>query len=80
MTNPIKPLTFDLRYRKEAYIKVKGKMVRNSEQDGSLPDRPAQFATTRGSYGYIATLAARLNEAQYRSGFLHYLFFPEVAA
>lgn len=73
------PLTFDLRYRKEARSKGAGKMKANPERYAELPDVPPQYAPTVGDYGVVAKVATRLNEAQLRSGFLDYLFFPEVS-
>jgi hypothetical protein len=72
-------LLFELRYRMEAYDKdTRGRFIRNSEKDASLPDIPPQFQNARGSYDKVAVHAVRLNEIQRRAGFLHYLFFPEV--
>lgn len=71
-------VTFELRYRKEARSKVGGKMKPNPERYAELPDVPPQYSATMGNYTKVATVASRLNEAQLRSGFLDYLFFPEV--
>jgi len=74
----VKPLTFELRYRKEAQIGTRNKAVRDSDRYNALSDTPAQFNAVKGGYPIVAAAAARLNEAQIRSGFLDYLFFPEV--
>ena len=79
MPAPTKPLVFDLCYRREAYIKERGKLVRHEAGDARLPEVPAQFSKQRGSYNEVSATATRLNDAQMRSGFLSYLFFPEVA-
>ncbi len=73
------PLTFDLRYRKEARSKVGGKMKANPGRYAELPDVPPQYESTVGDYSAVAKVAVRLNDAQLRSGFLDYLFFPEVS-
>lgn len=71
-------LTFELRYRKEGRVKVRGKMTRDPDRFASLPDRPAQFDALVGSYKKVSDQAKRLNDVQTRSGFMDYLFFPEV--
>jgi hypothetical protein len=71
-------LTFELRFRKEAYTKVRGKLTRNSDRDSVLRDEPPDFHRTQGSYKTVSDIANRLNDVQFRSGFLDYLYFPEV--
>lgn len=71
-------LTFELRYRKEAYHKVRGKLERLEERDRQLRDIPPDFSESRGAYNTISAIANRLNQAQLRAGFLDYLYFPEV--
>ena len=78
MTAPT--LSFELRYRKEGRKKNgREKMQRDEERYNKLPDVPAQFTGARGGYKYVANRAVTLNESQLRSGFLDYLFFPEVS-
>ena len=72
-------IPFELKYRREAYKTVQGKMVRDTAKDAELPDTPPQFHACFGSYQHVSREAVRLNEVQLRSGFLHYLFFPEPA-
>lgn len=43
-----------------------------------LPDRPKYFAPMTGSHRACSDEAVRLNQVQLRSGFLHYLFAPDV--
>lgn len=71
-------LTFELDCRKEAQKSVKGAYVRDDARYEELPERPAQFTPVVGSYQVVSANAVRLNDAQLRSGFLDYLFFPEV--
>jgi hypothetical protein len=72
-------LTFELCYRREAYHLVKGKMTRLESRDDALPTRPAWFQPMRGTYQSVSATACRANEAQLKSGYLDFLFFPEVA-
>ena len=53
-------------------------MRRDEDRYKSLPDRPAQYTPLKGSYREVSNAAVGLNEAQLRSDFLDYLFFPEV--
>lgn len=76
---PVQTLSFELRYRKEARNKNAGKMVRDQDRYKTLPDVPPSYRAARGGYKYVASRAQVLNDAQLRSGFLDYLFFPEVA-
>ena len=72
-------LSFELRYRKEGRKKNgREKMQRDEERYNKLPDVPAQFTAAMGGYKYVSNRATTLNETQLRSGFLDYLFFPEV--
>lgn len=76
----VEPLLFDLRYRKECYeIKAGQKPRRLSDRDRTLPDEPTWFQPMRGNHGPVHEKATKLNEAQTRSGYLDYFFFPEVA-
>lgn len=74
----IKTVEFELRYRKEGRAKNGGKMLRDKDRYAKLPDIPAQYAVAKGGYKYVAARATTLNDSQLRSGFLDYLFFPEV--
>lgn len=75
----LKPLMFELNYRREAYRRVGNTLVRDEAKDADLPKRPPQFSPVRGTHEYVAKHADELNNVQRRSGFLHYFFFPEVA-
>jgi len=75
----LKELTFELRYRQESYVRISGKMVRDTDRDTRTPDTPPGFETVRGGYKAISDRAIKLNETQIRSGYQDYLFFPEVA-
>lgn len=76
---PITTLEFELRYRKEARKKLgREKMTRDEDRYTKLPDVPPQYSASKGGYKHVSRLAATLNETQLRSGFLDYLFFPEV--
>lgn len=76
---PVATVEFELRYRKEARKKLgRAKMTRDEVRYAKLPGVPPQFAVTTGGYKHVAKTAANLNEIQLRSGFLDYLFFPEV--
>lgn len=77
MTLATKP-TFELRYRKEARIRTRGKMVRDEVRYAALPDRPPMYRPLAGAYQTVSNEAVLLNETQLRSGFLDYTFFPEV--
>lgn len=68
---------FELRYRKEPLRMVRGQWVPDAEAADQLPDRPPQFEPMVGTYRDVSRRAVYLNEAQTRSGFRHYLFFPE---
>lgn len=70
--------TFELRYRKEARVRTRGKMVRNQDRFAALPDQPPMYRPITGDYQTVSNEAVLLNEAQLRSGFLDYTFFPEV--
>lgn len=75
--NPPPQCVFELCFRKEMLTRVGLVWVRNESAEPSLPDVPAQFIAKTGSYYVISREASRLNDAQHRSGFQHYLFFPE---
>jgi hypothetical protein len=68
---------FELRYRKEPLKMLRGVWVTDPVMADLLPDRPPQFDPMVGTYRDVARRAVYLNEAQTRSGFRHYLFFPE---
>ena len=72
------PLAFELRYRRECYRRDRGKMVRLSDRDQTLAEKPFWFKPTYGSYAEIAKKAVKANEAQINAGFIDYLFWPEV--
>lgn len=75
----LETVQFELRYRKEARKKVgREKMTRDEDRYAKLPDVPPQYSASKGGYKHVSRLAATLNETQLRSGFLDYLFFPEV--
>ncbi|QPE05301.1 hypothetical protein IT882_04330 [Microbacterium schleiferi] len=74
----IAPLKFELRYRREAYKVVGSKLVRDAERDATLPERPPQFTPLVGDFSTVHDRASELNDAQVRSGFRHYFFFPEI--
>ncbi len=71
-------LTFRLAFRKEPHAMRAGKMRRVVERDAELPDTPPQHNDVTGPYGVVAAEAVKLNDAQLRSGFLDYLFWPEI--
>jgi hypothetical protein len=75
-------LQCELRYRKEATKRVNGRgepeaWVIDEERKAKLAAIPSMFEETKGSYSDVSRVAVRLNEAQIRSGFIDYLFFPE---
>lgn len=72
-------LTFELHVRRECYNRVRGKLIRDSERDQRIPHEPPYFRRTRGTYKAVSDEANRLNEMQRKSGYLDYMFFPEVA-
>ena len=75
----VEPLTFELAYRREAYTIVRGEMVRDEARDKSLAERPPQWSPLTGFHGQVQERADELNNAQRRSGFMHYFFYPELA-
>lgn len=77
MSAEVKPIEVELCFRKNA-AKVRGRsLVPDPAAEAELPDVPDRFKPMRGAYGDVARRASQLNEMQLRSGFLHYLFWPE---
>lgn len=78
----IAPLTFDLHYRKQARSFVGGRWTKTEDdeaREAQLPDRPVGFVPMRGDHPHVHAEAKRLNDAQERSRFTRYFFYPEVA-
>lgn len=71
-------MEFRLRADKRALEYEKGEWQKNSERFESLPDRPADMRDIEGSYGLVASHAARLNEIQFRNQRVDYLFSPDI--
>ena len=78
MPEPLRALTFRMAYRKEGQVQRAGKMRLDEERFASLPDVPPQLNDVSGAYSTVSAESVKLNDAQLRSGFLDYLFFPEV--
>jgi len=57
-----------------------GKLEENPARLVSLPAKPTGFRPKEGTYAAIAALAVRLNEIQIRSGFLDYIYAPDIYA
>ncbi len=81
MAERVEPLMFDLCYRKQVRNRMGGVWVTEENEDElkKVPDVPPGFAPLRGFHGEVARKANELNNAQERSGFTRYFFFPEVA-
>lgn len=77
---PLGPGLYELQYRRECYTKVRDKFERISDRDETIPARPGAYRVLRGSYTTVSKEAQRLNELQYRAGFLDYLYWPELVA
>lgn len=81
-------LEYELKYRKEGYtyktipdvdeLGLETHWVRDYELDTKMPDVAPNFQEVRGTYEQVSTVAVKMNEAQMRSGFIFYTFFPEV--
>lgn len=83
-------LVYELRYRKEGYsysnqpeVDEHGfltQWVRDHDRDRNNPDVPPNFPAEapRGTYKDIAEVAVRYNQMQQQSGFIAYLFFPDL--
>ena len=83
-------LVYELQYRKEGYsysnqpdLDEHGfltQWVRDLDIDAKNPEVPPNFPATapRGTYEDIAATAVRYNELQQQSGFIAYMFFPEL--
>ncbi|MDN3309579.1 hypothetical protein QWJ90_01405 [Microbacterium oryzae] len=57
---------------------VRGKrFIEEPERAATLPEIPPQFEQMTGDYPTVSKRAVELNEAQTRSGFQHWIFFPE---
>ncbi len=69
---------FELCYGKRAAEKGPSGLEKNDELWITLGDIPSMFTPTTGSYAFVAKEASRLNEAQLKSGFLYWNFFPEI--
>ena len=55
-----------------------GKLEENPARLASLPAKPTWFQPKEGTYAAISALAVRLNEHQIRSGFLDYVYAPDI--
>lgn len=75
----VQPLTFELRYRRQAYTRVGANWVRDEAKDATIPAIPPGFAPLKGDHPTVAARADALNRTQERSSFRHYFFFPELA-
>lgn len=59
-------------------IKGDGTYVRNKERFGELADTPPGLPSIENSYGVISAYACKMNQSQIRSGFLDYLYYPDI--
>ena len=73
-----KPLTFEMTVSPRGAIMNRGRLEENPARLAALPPKPSFFRAITGSYAYLAAEASKLNEAQMRSGFLDYVYAPDV--
>ncbi|GAB2702014.1 hypothetical protein BKA24_001736 [Microbacterium marinum] len=65
--------------KRAAVVRDGDKLSTNIERFNKLPDEPTYFVEQTGSYKEISEAAVKLNEAQIRSGYLDYLYSPDLA-
>jgi hypothetical protein len=75
-----KPLAFELTASPRGAIMNRGVLEEHPLRLAQLPKQPPHFRPMTGSYAAISAEAVRRNEAQIRSGFLDYVFAPDVKA
>lgn len=84
---PVKPLVFELKYRKIAapYERPRAGQTwekeewgeRDQERFDKLPDAPTGFIPLRGGFPVVSSRADFLNLQQTRAGFADWFFWPE---
>lgn len=69
---------YELTASRKGCVEVDGKLEVHAGRLASLPERPAELRPLVGTYKRIADEAVRRNKAQMQSGFLDYLYAPEL--
>ncbi|GAA2577795.1 MULTISPECIES: hypothetical protein [Microbacterium] len=84
VAEPVTPLKFALnftkigkQYNRHAPKFAPDEFIDDPERRASLPIVPDGFTPLEGDLPTVAARADQLNEAQLRSGFLNYFFFPD---
>lgn len=77
MSDFAEPL-YELTTSKRGLTEVRGMLIENVERLESLPKVPPEFRPLIGSYKRVSAEAVRRNEVQVRSGFLDYIYHPEL--
>jgi hypothetical protein len=69
---------YEMTAARRGLIMNKGKLTEHEGRYNELPEVPVTFRPMVGSYAAISAEACRRNEAQVRSGFMDYLYSPEL--
>ena len=69
---------YEMTAARRGLIMNKGKLTEHEGRYNELPEVPVTFRPMVGSYAAISAEAVRRNEAQVRSGFMDYLYAPEL--
>lgn len=75
-----KPLVFEMTASPRGAIMNRGVLEEHPGRLAELPKVPPHFRPMVGTYAALAAEASRRNEAQIRSGFLDYVYAPDVKA
>lgn len=69
---------YEMTAARRGAIMNNGKLTHHEGRFNELPEKPENFRPMIGTYAAVAAAASRRNEAQIRSGFLDYLYAPEL--
>jgi hypothetical protein len=69
---------YEMTAARRGLIMSMGRLTEHEGRYNELPVSPAEFRPMVGSYAAVSAEACRRNEAQVRSGFMDYLYSPEL--
>lgn len=75
---PVAHFEYKLWASKRAHKYGHSTSVRDEERYAKLSDQPPGLPDIRGSHALVSSYACKLNESQINSGFLDYLYYPEI--
>lgn len=71
---------YELTASRRGLIRSRGRLVEHEGRYNDLPEIPVTFRPLIGNYAEVSKEACRRNEVQVHSGFMDYLYAPELVA